>query len=240
MAFVQESKIDELLDVLAIGDNDEVTIVDMEGVTIDEINENDETTETTVTHIYPLHDMFYQPPYTRLRRAKLIMFGSSLRPYIKFKSMSDNERFEFLKNLERSCYNYTIDMAHSENVVSRWEDRNFCDIYHSVCYKLSVNLEPTGLVSNPTLAKNLLSNVINVATLPKMSSVDMFPQKYTKILRRIEASKNASQSVKTSTMYKCGRCYESRCTIENVQNRSLDETTGLRITCINCGNQFSA
>lgn len=225
--------VNKLLDVLALVVEDDIP-VNMEGVIVKTQDPH------IITHMYPLNAMFYKDPYNCVRRSKLILFGSRLEPYEIFKSMSVTDRDAFLKKLERTCYNYTIDTAYSENIVSSWEDRNFRDIYHSVCYKLSVNLEPVGLVSNPTLAKNILSGIIDVTKLPKMTSVDMFPQKYTKVLRRIEASKNASQSVKTSTMYKCGRCYENRCTIENVQNRSLDETTGLRITCINCGNEFSA
>jgi len=230
----QTTGVKEILDVLAILPEDDIEDLDMDGVDVKEHE------DTTITHKYPLNVIFYKAPYNRIRRSKIMLFGSSLEPYEKFRSMSSSERAILLKKLERSCYNYTIDIAHNNNVVSSWEDSNFCNIYHSTCYKLSVNLEPTGLVSNPTLAKNLLNNQLNIPTLPRMSSVDMFPQKYTKILQRIDASKNASQTVKTSTMYKCGRCYENRCTIENVQNRSLDETTGLRITCINCGNEFGA
>jgi DNA-directed RNA polymerase subunit M/transcription elongation factor TFIIS len=227
-------KIKEILDVLADIPDDETDIVDMDGV---EVEPRD---TCTINHKYPLSVAFYQKPYNRVRRSKIMLFTSSLDPYEKFRSMTKEIREETLCLIERACYNHTIDVAHTENIVASWEDHNFNDIYHSICYKISVNLEPIGLVSNPTLAKSLLNGDIDVKQLPLMSSVDMFPQQYTKTLKRIEASKNASQTVKYTTMYTCGRCYKKKCTIENVQNRSLDETGGLIITCVNCGNTFGA
>jgi DNA-directed RNA polymerase subunit M/transcription elongation factor TFIIS len=227
-------KIKEILDVLADIPDEDTNVVDMDGIEV--------ASEHTITinHRHPLSIIFYKPPYTRVRRSKIMLFTSSLDPYEKFRLMSIKARDCILSDLERACYNHTIDVAHNENIIASWEDHNFEDIYHSVCYKISVNLEPIGLVSNPTLAKTLLNGEIDVKKLPLMSSVDMFPQKYTKTLKRIEASKNASQTVKYTTMYTCGRCKEKKCTIENVQNRSLDETGGLIITCVNCGNQFGA
>jgi DNA-directed RNA polymerase subunit M/transcription elongation factor TFIIS len=227
-------KIKEILDVLADIPDEETDVIDMDGVEI----EGDYM--CTIKHKYPLNAVFYQNPYNRVRRAKIMLFASSLNPYEKFRTMTKEMRDDILCGIERACYNHTIDVAHKENIVASWENHNFKNIYHSVCYKISVNLEPTGLVSNPTLAKGLLNGDIDAKKLPLMTSVDMFPQKYTKTLKRIEASKNASQTIKYTTMYTCGRCYKKKCTIENVQNRSLDETGGLIITCVNCGNTFGA
>jgi len=193
-----------------------------------------------IVHDCPLHIDFYAHPYNKLRRAKIILFGSSLSSYKEFRNLTYASKTLILKNIERACFNYTIDLSHEENIVNSWDDEIFCGIYHSICYKISVNLELGGLVNNPTLAKNIFNKVIDINNLPKMTSYDMYPQKYIKIKQRLEASRHANQTIKTSTMYKCRRCHESKCTIENVYNRCLDEGVNLRITCTVCGNEFNA
>jgi DNA-directed RNA polymerase subunit M/transcription elongation factor TFIIS len=224
----------EILNVLDVIDDEDLDEIDMEDVVID----NSQIPE--IDHVIPLPVEFYKPPYNRIRRAKIMLFGSSLLSYIAYKELSDIKKFIILQKIERACYNYTIDRAYEENIITCWDIDLFCDVYHSTCYKISVNLEPKGLVCNPTLAKNLLSGKISINNLPKLTSPEMFPQKYVKIMKRIEASKNASQTIKTSTMYQCGRCKENRCSIENVYNRSLDEGVNLRIKCMNCDYEFGA
>jgi len=236
-----DSKIDvtsykhtEILDVLSKIDDDDDESIDMDGVIVKQYF------IPKINHEYPLPIEFYKPPYNRIRRAKIMLFGSSLLPYKAYQDLNLSQKIKLLKRIERSCYNNTIDRAYKENIITSWEIDLFCDVYHSICYKISVNLEPQGLVCNPTLAKNLLYGKIAIKNLPKLTSPEMFPQMYIKTMQRIKASKHASQTVKTSTMYKCSRCKENKCTIENVYNRSLDEGVNLRITCINCGNEFGA
>lgn len=228
----------EILDVLSnIPENDDID-KDLTDVVLEEENKIDE--KNIPEHKDPLDVLFYRTPYNRIRRAKIIMFGSVLSPYKKFNSMEKDQKTKLLKQLERACYNRTIDIANEQNIIASWSDDLFCDIYHIICYKISANLEPNGLVGNPSLAKNILDEVINIKSLPSMSSVEMYPQLYTKVKERIEASKNAKQTVKYTTMYKCRRCKKNKCTFESIQNRSLDECNNFVVTCVNCGNEFNA
>ena len=195
---------------------------------------------TPLNHTIPLPLELYKPPYNSFRRAKIMLFGSSLSQYDEYKQLSNQEKITLLKQIERACYNTTIDLAHNENIIPSWDIEEFCNVYHSICYKISVNLDSAGLVNNPSFAKALLNGQISISMLPKLTSREMFPQKYTKILQRMEASKNASHTIKISRMYKCRKCKESRCVIENLYNRALDEGVNLHITCVNCGYEFNA
>jgi len=224
----------EILDVLAQLPDDVDVDRDLSDVKVKEV------VECLVDHAEPLDVQFYKVPYNKIRRSKLILFGSVLSSYNTYANWPPKQRTELLRRLERACYNRTIDTAHSENVLSSWESSLFCDIYHSICYKISVNLEPTGLVCNPNLARNILNDLISVKSLPAMSSPDMFPEMYVKVRMRIEASKNAKQAIKTTTMYRCGRCKKNECTFKSLQNRSLDECNNYEVTCVNCGNEFTA
>lgn len=187
----------------------------------------------------PLAAEFYLSPYNSTRRAKLLLFSYCLSQYDEFRRMPFIEKTKHLKSLERSCYNYTIDKAYNDNIPTSWDVNNFCDLYHSTCYKISSNLEKKGIVDNPNFAKLLLSGNLSIEQLPKLSSIEMYPTKYIEILQRIMISKSASQTIKTSAMYKCRRCKENQCMIENRYNRSLDEAINLTITCMNCGYEWN-
>jgi len=190
-------------------------------------------------HTIPLSLDLYQPPYNVIRRAKIMLFGASLSHYNEYQQLSNHNKINLLKQIERVCYNATIDYAHKENIIPSWDIEEFCNIYHTTCYKISVNLDSTSLINNPDFAKSLLNKQIPISMLPKLTSCEIFPKKYTKIIQRMEASKNISHTVKISRMYKCRKCKESKCFIENLYNRSLDEGVNLHITCFNCGYEFN-
>jgi len=193
----------------------------------------------SINHIIPLDVYFYKKPYNYTRRAKLILFCSLLTEYEDFVLMSYPLQMDLIKKLERSCYNCTIEDANANNIIAAWENDNFCNIYHSTCYKISSNLEIGGMVSNPNIAIKLLNDKISAAELPKMTSPELFPQKYVKIQSRIELSKSVSQTVNVTSKYTCRKCKESKCTEENLYNRSLDEGVNVRITCDNCGHKWN-
>lgn len=196
--------------------------------------------KTEITNSVPLQMWAYQIPYNKMRRAKLILFGASLNHYDEFGKMPYDNKTKLLKKLERACYNYTIERCNEENVISSWDIPLFCDIYHSICYKISANLDPTSVVNSTTLAKSLLRGELDIANIPKLTSIEMCPNKYVKILERIELSKKVKQTIKYSTMYVCKKCKGNQCTIENRYNRSLDEGVNLVVICQICGHEFGA
>lgn len=184
------------------------------------------------------HEM-YLSPYNNLRRYKIMLLSKILLNFELFKKKSWIDQINIVEEIERSCFNYTIDEAEKMNVVTSWDCRSFKDIYNSVCYKLSINLSENLLVKNNNLGMMVLNNKININELPRLSSNDMFPEKNKEIYQRLEKNKNSKSSVKTTRMYYCGKCGKNECTIENIYNRSLDEGVNLKLTCIHCSNSFN-
>jgi DNA-directed RNA polymerase subunit M/transcription elongation factor TFIIS len=189
--------------------------------------------------LVPLSTDFYTDPYNATRRAKLIVFNSCLTPYKEYQILPYKDKMKQIKNIERACYNYVIDKAYEENIMTSWDVDLFKELYHIICYKISSNLEQGGIVGNPNLAKSILSGTISLEHLPRLSSQEMFPQKYKEIIERVEASKSVVQTVKTSAMYKCSKCRENKCIIAPRYNRSLDEGVNLTITCLNCQHEWN-
>jgi DNA-directed RNA polymerase subunit M/transcription elongation factor TFIIS len=188
----------------------------------------------------PLRAYHYEHPYNRLRRAKLLLFGNILSEHTQFNSFTRSDRLSIIDAVEKSCKNHTVSKSQETNIVPTWTNDLFCELYHSICYRVSSNLEKKGLVSNPTFCANLLDKKINIDIVAELTSVSMYPEKYVKIKKRIQLSKEVEQTTKTTSMYTCGRCKEKRCTMKNLYNRSLDEGVNLKLTCINCGHEFTA
>ncbi len=183
---------------------------------------------------------FYKTPYNTIRRAKILLFDSILSKYEAYNSLSKTTSYKLslCKKIERECYNSTIDKAYEDNIITSWDIEAFCNLYHAACYKITSNLELGGIVSNPNFANKLLNGDIDICNLSKLSSQQLYPEKYDKIMKRVEMCKNVSQTIKTSMMYKCEKCGESKCTLENIMTRSADEGISIKLDCINCGNSW--
>ena len=188
----------------------------------------------------PLSSEFYSSQYNDIRRCKLLLLSSILTKYSEFKSKPYLEQTNIIKRIEISCLNSTIDKANVENITTSWEVELFCDLYNSFCYKVTANLDKDGLVSNPNFALITISGGISLKDISKMTSQEMYPEKYKDINERINMSKLVVQTIKTSALYKCPLCKENKCSIENRYNRSLDEGAGLTLNCLNCQHQWNA
>ena len=182
---------------------------------------------------------YYDINYTSIRRAKILMFNLCLTPYTKYTSMKYEDKINMLSELEESCYQVTCRKSIDENITIDWKNDIFVELYHSICSKVAYNLDYTSSVSNDKLANKVFSNEINIQELPKMSSVEMYPEKYESILIKIDMTKQVVQTVKTTTLYECGRCHSRQCTIANLYNRSLDEGVNVVVTCMLCTHQWN-
>ena len=176
-----------------------------------------------------------------IRRAKLILFRSILREYEEFTKWDSDTLWEYVRRMEVACHNSTVHKAYDENVICSYDDELFCSLYHSICYRVSSNLDKHGLVQNKTLISRLLNGDITIKNLPMMSSVELYPEIHEDIIARVEASKHVKVTHKISALYKCPRCKKQECRVsDNLYNRSLDEGVNLVITCLHCGHEFSA
>ncbi len=211
--------------------------------------ETNSTQETTTVQVKlpavpensdPLPTDLYQNPYNIHRRAKFILLSSVFKQHSKFLEKSVQDRFALLKKIERSCYNYTFGKAQELNIPTKWNNPEFINIYTIVCAKIASNIDQTNSVRNTYLTDVIISGSINISNLPRMTSQELYPDKYRTVLQQLELSKNVSRTVRTTAMYTCRRCRKSECTYENLYNRSLDEGVNLIITCMSCGLEWKA
>ncbi len=190
-------------------------------------------------HKIGLQDKHYEPPYNKQRRAKLILYMYVLCHHDKFRQMTNTDKFALIERIERACFNYTINKAMELNIPTKWDNDLFADTYTLICAKISSNIDQESELKNPYLADAILSGKIDIKNLPKMTSQELYPEKYVSVLNKIEIAKNIKHTIKTTSMYRCRRCHKSECTYEPRYNRSMDEGINITVHCISCGNSWN-
>lgn len=183
-------------------------------------------------------DIYYEEPYTQHRRAKIIILSDVLRSYSEFYNTPLEDQHLAFQEIEQSCYNSAVSTAEYFNQIPNFNNEMFCEIYNDICGNLFSNLDSESLVESEYLIDKVLENKINFSELGQMTSQDMCPEKYTELLKIIHLKNNVQQTIKYSELDKCRKCGESKCGMQRMQTRSLDEGTCYRYTCLNCGNTW--
>lgn len=183
-------------------------------------------------------DIYYEEPYTQHRRAKIIILSDVLRSYSEFYNTPLEDQHLAFQEIEQSCYNSAVSTAEYFNQIPNFNNEMFCEIYNDICGNLFSNLDSESLVESEYLIDKVLESKINFSELGQMTSQDMCPEKYTELLKIIHLKNNVQQTIKYSELDKCRKCGESKCGMQRMQTRSLDEGTCYRYTCLNCGNTW--
>lgn len=187
------------------------------------------------SHCFVLPASAYKKP--SIRRAKLMLFGNMLMTCEKFRLLRRKDQLKLVKNIERECCNKAVETSKNKNIPNSWSVHAFRDLYHSICAKISANLEVGGLVGNNSFSDKIISGEIDIKDIPRMSAPAMFPKRYEEINKKIEMSKKAQITTNNSTAYTCKRCKGNDITSFSITNRSADEGTSYRHVC-KCGYSF--
>lgn len=139
------------------------------------------------------------------------------------------------KNIEKSVLNYAIYQAKSKNIVRKWENKYFLQLYKNRLRSIYINLK------NPIFLDKIKKKKIRTKNLSKMSHQEMCPEKWKKMIdAKFKRDKNMT-SVNMSAAtdeYKCYKCKKNKCTYYQLQTRSADEPMTTFITCLVCGNRW--
>jgi len=154
---------------------------------------------------------------------------------IEFVSMFKNDR-NIGENIEKGIFNYTIKESTSKQIIKKWQNPLFCEIYSSRLRSVLVNLK-----KNPELYEQLKNGEVTVQQFAFMTHQEMNPSQWKdRIDRKIKRDRlKYTSNVEASTdMFTCGRCKSKKCTYYEMQTRSADEPTTVFVTCLNCGKNW--
>lgn len=139
------------------------------------------------------------------------------------------------KNLEIGIFNYTIKEASNKNVVKKWDNPYFVNIYIDRWRSIYINLK-----NSSSLVKNIKDKKISINDFAFYTHQEMSPEKWEKLIAaKIERDKNKYDRKQNITSeFKCGKCKSNECTYYQMQTRSADEPMTTFVNCLACGNRW--
>lgn len=138
-------------------------------------------------------------------------------------------------NLERGIFNYSIKMANERQVVKKWENRYFVEIYLSKLKTIYFN------IVDKKIQRRLFSKNFKAHDLVFMSHQELSPDKWKDL---VEAKKKRDENIfcpkieATTDDFTCYRCKSKKCTYYQMQTRSADEPMTTFVSCLECGNRW--
>ena len=140
------------------------------------------------------------------------------------------------KNIETGIFNYSIQEASFRQIIKKWKNPKFCDIYNgrlrTVLYNTTKNAE---------LFNQISQHQITPEVFAYMTHQEMAPEIWKKKieLKIIRDRSRFSNNIEASTdMFQCKKCKSKKCTYYEMQTRSADEPATIFITCLDCGKNW--
>lgn len=148
------------------------------------------------------------------------------------------------RKIERSCYNKAIEESKTNLIDRFWSNSLFKHKYSVICSKLLINMLPTSSVNSDMpdpyyTIRNILSKKINLDTIANLSSFDLNPQCNVGIVESINHRKGIQLNYKISKFKVCSKCLAKQASYQECQNRSSDEPSNIKYTCLNCKNSWT-
>ena len=162
----------------------------------------------------------------------------------KFRQNIVNKFFEIVednnisKNIEKGIYNHTIQKAKKQQIIRKWTNSYFVQIYLFKLYAVYLNLKKDSSIQNKSLLERLKKKEFLAHKLAFMSHQEMFPKIWKNL---IDAKIKRDETLCTTNMeaatdeFKCYKCKLRKCTYYQMQTRSADEPMTTFVTCLNCG-----
>ena len=168
-------------------------------------------------------------------------FDRTIKNPEMFRKNIVNKFFKILKdtniseNLEKGIYNYTLGICNEKNLIKKWSNNYFVNIYIQKLKNIIYNL------SYKPLYNKLLNKEFKAHELAFMSHQEMRPDLWNDLIeeKKIKDENKFSPKIEASTDdFQCFKCKSKKCTFYQLQTRSADEPMTTFVTCLNCGNRW--
>lgn len=191
--------------------------------------------KNTYKYAIPLSSYVYKIKHFykhQQRIFKVLLILSSLRNSPEVRSMKIIDQEKLALEIEKSCYNYTVNHCIRNNYRQNWDNIIFRQIYdfeiNEKCYELNYD-------NNKYLIRQILNKKINPNDIGGVSASDINPSVNLPVYELINLRKNITIDYKYSTLYECEKCGKNETKAYEVQLRSSDEGKDLSLECKFCG-----
>jgi DNA-directed RNA polymerase subunit M/transcription elongation factor TFIIS len=162
-------------------------------------------------------------------------FRSNIREEIA-KVMRVNNDDIICGNIEKGILNYSIEAATRKNIIKKWDNVIFVNLYIDRLRSVYTNLK------NPLLVNKICNGIIKPEDVGYMSHQEFDPEIWCKLIEqklKKDASKFTNNIQASTDVYVCRKCKSRKCTYMEVQTRSSDESMTIFVTCLNCGKNWT-
>lgn len=138
-------------------------------------------------------------------------------------------------NLEKGIYNKTLEIAEEKNIIKKWENIYFIQIYFDRLRTIYYNLK------NPTVLELITKHKIKPHKLAFMTHQEILPDKWKQLIEdlKIHNQNKYTPKIEASTdNFTCYKCKSKECSYYQLQTRSADEPMTTFVTCIKCGTRW--
>mgnify|MGYP001258316777 CR=1 FL=1 len=151
----------------------------------------------------------------------------------------NNEKIS--RQIEKSIYNYTIELANKKNYHKKWSNPYFKNLYISKIRSIYSNIKEDSYIKNKNFKNKILSNEIDPKTIANLSVFDIYPEIWKSLLDDKSKKDKLKYEYKPEAMtdiFKCRKCGSRSCSYYELQTRSADEPMTQFINCLNCNNSW--
>tara|TARA_Y100001958_G_scaffold160033_1_gene165412 strand:- start:258 stop:782 length:525 start_codon:yes stop_codon:yes gene_type:complete len=154
---------------------------------------------------------------------------------------------KYIKNLikskiiEKSVYNYIIDISKKKNINRYWSNVIFKNLYLSKIRSLYVNINKDSYIKNENFLKRILSNDIDIKTISYLEIYDIYPENWKYLIELRTKQDKLKYEIKPeamTTLFKCRKCGSRSTSYYEVQTRAADEPMTQFITCLDCNTRW--
>ena len=160
---------------------------------------------------------------------------------IKNYQLNDNQIDRFVNDIEKGIYNRTIQYSSDKNILKKWDNTIFRELYKNYSIQVYSNLKSDSYIRNERLMKRLIDNEFKGYEIANMSHYYTFPERWKSLLdaktTRDRYLYEINKEMATDA-YTCSRCFKKECTYYQLQTRSADEPMTTFVTCLNCGKRW--
>lgn len=138
-------------------------------------------------------------------------------------------------NLEKGIFNYSLKKAEERDVIKKWDNKYFVEIYLNQLRSIHYNLRESNNIDK------IQEKKIKAHEFAFMNHQEMCPEKWEQLLeeKKIRDENKYEPKLEASTDdFKCWKCKSKKCTYYQLQTRSADEPMTTFVTCLDCGNRW--
>jgi transcription elongation factor S-II len=148
---------------------------------------------------------------------------------------SSDDLIKMAKNLEKGIYNASIKDATTKNIVKKWDNIHFTQLYIDRLRSIFAN------VGSEHIVNEINSKKIKIHEIAFMTHMELKPEKWKQLieLKQIRDENKYTPKIEASTdNFTCWKCKSKQCTYYQLQTRSADEPMTTFVTCLSCGQRW--